>query len=142
VRFLILAVVVSLALLGCGRGYDVQNRQIVEELPDVAGLTLEKTSFRGYCSKDTCTFGNDRSSATLAYRVDASALTQQQVIDAYVAALRSWRPSISERCANADPSFCDKITYVSFARGDAVVSLDFLNWRVGRFGVGVDAHAG
>lgn len=140
VRLVVTAIILIFALAGCGRGYEAENRRIVDELPKVAGLTLVKKSFNSGCSRDTCQFGNDRSFATVAFTVDTNALTQQQVIDAYVAALDDWTPTISERCGNADPSFCDKLTVVSFTRGDARISLDFLSWRVGRFGVGIDAR--
>jgi hypothetical protein len=142
VKLVIAAVSLSLVLTACSRGYEAENRRIVDELPKVAGLTLVKKSFDSGCSQDTCQFGNDRSFATVAFTVDTNALTQQQVIDAYVAALDDWAPTISERCGNADPSFCDKLTVVSFTRGDARISLDFLSWRVGRFAVGVDARGG
>ena len=139
-RPVVAAISLSLALTACGRGYVTENMRIAGELPDIAGVKLVDKSFRSYCGQDTCVWGNERSSAGFEFSVDTSTMSQQQVIDAYVAALDGWTPMI-DRCANADPSFCDGLMSVIFTRGNANISLSFLNWRNGRFAVGVDARA-
>ena len=138
-RRLIAAVVVSLALAGCGSGYGGENVGIAGQLPKVTGAKLVRKSVHDYCSQHTCMFGNDRSSLGFEFSVDTSSLTQQQVIDVYTSALEGWTPMV-DRCANADPSFCDGLMSVVFERGSARISLSFLNWPNGRFGVGVDAR--
>jgi hypothetical protein len=141
VRVLVAAILLSFALTGCGSGYGGENAGIAGELPTVPGTKLVDKSFHSYCSQHTCVFRNDRSSVGFEFIADANTLTQQKVIDVYIAALDGWTPTI-DRCANADPSFCDGLMSVRFTRGDAVISLSFLNWPSGRFGVAVDARGG
>jgi hypothetical protein len=139
VRLLVVAIIVSLALMGCGSGYQGENFRIANELPEVAGVKLVEKSVGRYCSQHTCLYGNDRISIGFEFSVDTNAVTQQQLIDAYSAALDDWTPMI-DRCANADPSFCDGLATVIFSRGGAVINLSFFSWRSGRFHIGVDAR--
>lgn len=124
------------------RDYTDENMRIVPELPAIEGTDLVKMKTSSSCRQDTCMpWYRYWHGMSLDYRVDTESVTQQEVIDAFKAALGDWHADVNERCANADPSFCDKVTVATFSRGRALVGLNFLNWRVGRFTVGIDARS-
>ena len=129
---------VLLVAAACG-GYEAANRAIVADLPRLDGVDLIDEAYDGYCSGDSCAFGNDRSNAVLTYRVDTDAYSQDSLVEAYRSALTGWEATVEETCANADPSFCDEIVLAFFDRGDARISLNLDNWSGGRFELGVDA---
>ena len=82
-RRLTLIWLVLLVMSGCGRGYEGENRAIVGELPVLDEAVLLGDDHHGYCSGDTCLFGNDRSSALLMYSVDRDRYTQDSSVEAY-----------------------------------------------------------
>ena len=137
-----LSVALALVAVGCGRGYEGENRSIVSELPAFEGVVLLDEDHYGYCSGDTCPFGNDRSGALLMYSVDTDRFSQETLVEAFRQGLSGWDATIEEGCANADPSFCDEIVFASFMRGDERIDLNLYNWSVGRFELHVDARGG
>lgn len=140
-RIIILAVLAAV-IASCGVGYESENRTIVAELPVLDQVGLIEEDHYGYCSQDSCRFGNDRSGALLLYSVDTDQFTQRGLVDAYRTSLPNWDPSIQESCANAEPSFCDEVLLASFSRGAARIDLNLDNWSVGRFELHVDAQGG
>lgn len=130
---------IALLVAGCGRGYEGDNRAIVSQLPTLDGVSLIEENHYGYCSGDSCLFGNDRSGALLTYSVDTNLYTQETLVEAYSGALSAWNPSVEEGCANADPSYCDEIVFAHFLRGEGRIDLNLDNWTVGRFELHVDA---
>ena len=129
---------------GCGRGYEDQNRSLVGEVPVLDGVVMVEENHYGYCSRDSCLLGNDRSGALLSYSVDTTAFDQQTLIDAYEAELTGWELSTFEgRCgADEDPVLCDQIVSAVFVRGDEEIALNLDNWSAGRFEINIDARAG
>lgn len=137
-RIAVIMVVVGL-LPACGRGYEAANRAIVAELPELDHVQLLEEEHYGFCSGDSCAFGNDRSGALLVYSVDTSRYTQGSLVDAYRSSLDGWEATIEETCADADPSVCDETVLASFTSGDARIDLNLDNWPAERFELHVDA---
>lgn len=131
----------AVVLAGCGRGYEGANRSIVAELPELDAVQLLDEDHYGFCSSDTCTFGNDRSGARLTYSVDTEQYTPRSLIDAYSSMLTDWAPTVEQTCSNADPSISDEACLASFTKGDARIDLNLDNWSVGTFELHVDARA-
>ncbi|MFT5203879.1 MAG: hypothetical protein ACI9C1_003282 [Candidatus Aldehydirespiratoraceae bacterium] len=94
----------ALLAVGCGRGYEDENRSIVSELPALEKVVLLDEDHYGFCSGDSCPFGNDGSGALLMYSVDTDGYSQASLADAYRVGLSGWDATIEEGCANADPS--------------------------------------
>ena len=141
-RWWLLSVALVLMAAGCGGGYEDENRSIISELPAFDGVDLQDEDHYGYCTGDSCPFGNDRNGALLIYSVDVDNYTQDILVEAYREALSGWDATIDEVCANADPSFCDEIVVASFVRDDQRIALNLDNWSVGRFELHVDARGG
>lgn len=140
-RLAVLGLVVVVS--GCGRGYDGDNRAIVDLLPSLPHVELTDSESYGYCSKDSCLFGNDRSAARLVYSIDTTEYTPETLIDAYGTALADWMSSVDMigGCGrDDDPSLCNQVVSASFSRDDAVIGLLLDNWPVGMFELSVDAH--
>lgn len=139
-RLVLLCLGLGLLGLSCGGGYADQNRSLVAELPELDGVELLEEDYYGYCTKDTCVFGNDGNGALLTYSVDVDLYTQQELVDAYAAELKDWDLFSKAGCLNAEPSFCEEIVSGNFTRGDHEISLNLDNWPAGRLEIHVDAH--
>lgn len=126
-------------LPSCGRGYEESNQSIVGELPVLDGVVLIEEQHYGFCSGDTCLFGNDRSGALLVYSVDTEMYSQKALVEAYRSGLIDWEASIDRTCLNANPSLCEEVILASFTKGDARIDLNLDNWSVATFELHVDA---
>ena len=138
-RAILLAVLLAAMGASCGRGYDGANRSIVADLPSIGAIDLLDEDYYGFCSGDSCPFGNDRSGALLTYAVDTDSLSQESLVDAFRTALVDWSATIDETCANADPTFCDEVIVASFTKDGARIELNLDNWSGGQFELHVDA---
>jgi hypothetical protein len=143
-RLVCLLATLPLLAVGCGRGYEDENRSLIGEVPVLDGVVMIDKDHYGYCSQDSCLLGSDRSGALLSYSVDTTAFDQQTLVDAYEAQLPGWELSTFEgRCgADEDPVLCDQIVSAVFVREDEEISLNLDNWSVGRFEIHVDARGG
>lgn len=137
------AVPVALLLLtvtACGRGHEGENRSIVTELPLLDGTRLVDEEYLGYCSADSCPFGNDRSSALLTYSIDTDRWTQFDLAAAYQDRLTEWSVDLEDACQDAEPTRCDETAVVTFVRDRALVTLAFDNWPDQQFEISVDSR--
>lgn len=139
-----LLIALCVFVVGCSRGYEGENRSLAEELPVLDGVAMVEEDYYGYCSQDSCLFGDDRNGALLSYTVETTAFDQEALVEAYHDELTGWDLSTFEGpCgADEDPVLCDRIISATFTRGDEQISLNLDNWAVGRFEIHVDARGG
>lgn len=139
--FWVLGVLTLAPLLSsCGGGYEAENEAIVAALPVLDGVSIIDTEPGEYCSNDSCWLGNDGRSTLQFYKVDTGRYSQQELLDAYEAALDGWNADTGIECMNADENFCDEIGFGMFTQDRKLISLNLANWPVGRFEIAVDAR--
>ncbi len=142
IRPVMLVVGMALVAAACGSSYEAENRSIVSELPELDAVVLLEEDHHNYCGKDTCVFGDDRSSALLTYSVDTGHYPKRTLVDAYLMGLADWEATVEEGCGNADPSFCDERLSTLFEKGDAQIGVNLDNWPAGQFEIYVNARGG
>lgn len=131
----------TLVLVGCGGGYEDENRAIIAELPNLEGVDVISEEHGSYCSDDSCPFGDDRSSARVVASVDTDRYTPDSLIEAYHDQLSGWSEATIDRGCLGDSSSCDDILAATFTRDRGWITLGLDNWSVGQIEIGVDARA-
>lgn len=133
------ALVAALVLAGCG-GYAGDNRELVDELPELDGTVLLSEQEYGYCSGERCVLRNDRSATLVLYSVDTQRWTPRTIVDALAAGLPGWAPTVGAGCPDAaDLTSCGEAVAATFTRGDARIDVHLDRWAQQRLELELDA---
>jgi hypothetical protein len=124
---------ISATTAGCDSSTPEQKG--APDYPEIDGVReASRAEFR-FCPGDTCSAWEEITGILTTFEVEATGLTEQAIVDEYRSELNGWDDQVVSECRSAAKDVCDEHLFATFADGDSVVTLDFLNWDGGKFEV-------